>query len=72
MAIFPPWEYILQTSEARSAKPARYGLIFYPPPPEQDAYACGIRIDFARLSIQWVTTVLVIGAAMVTPGKPRA
>ena len=72
MALFPPWEYTLQTSEVRSAKPTHYGLIFYPPPPEHDAYGCGVRIDFARLSIQWAATTLVIGAAMVTQRKPRA
>lgn len=71
MAIFPPWEYTYENEGVRSAKPARYGLIFAPPSTEDTGTASGIRLDVNRLLVQWAAALTLVGACIVTVSKQR-
>ena len=59
MCTFPPWVYtfgapVKTVGSIHSEKPAGYGFLFIPPKPEQKAVTFGVKLDFARLFIQWV------------------
>ena len=62
--LFPPWVFTLNPPNASPTEtPGGYHLIFDPPPPERKLAIAGVRIDYARLLIQWaVIGVIVAGA----------
>jgi hypothetical protein len=68
MGLFPPWNHTFISPKGgygQAEKAAGYHLIFYPPPPEYDAPMYGVRIDFARLLIQWTIVSLIAGGLVL-------
>jgi hypothetical protein len=53
-----------------SRKPAGYALIFYPPKPQADYAAFGVKIDFGRLFLEWAALAAVTGIVWVFISKP--
>jgi hypothetical protein len=70
MGTFPPWTYTLDLESVHREKPAGYALIVSPPPPEKDAPAYGVQIDFSRLLIQWLILVAATGGLFLVTKEP--
>lgn len=58
MGIFPPWSYVFKGGTAYTVKPASYGFLLSPPPPEEDFASHGVKLDFSRLLLQWFLVVV--------------
>ena len=63
-ALFPPWVFTINLPNAGpTERPGGYHLIFDPPPAYKSASA-GVRIDYARLLIQWAVIGIVVAGAV--------
>lgn len=73
MALFPPWTYTFQYQSTYSEEPAGYSFIASPPLPKSPRLTDGIKIDVARLSLQalGVLALMGIGFLLVSGGTRR-
>ena len=68
MGLFPPWKLTTTGDTLYREVPRGYYLIFAPPPPEapvedqESIYS--LELDFRRLTVQWVTVLFVLAAAL--------
>ena len=81
MGLYPPWTDTLEFDNARFEMPGEYGWIFshpgprpfnvnlYNPRDRNLVYQNGIRIDLARLGIQWICVALVALGVTLTLTK---
>lgn len=65
MGLCPPWTYTLHAQSVSRERPAGYALMFAPPAPEVAAPAYGVRLDVARLVLQWFLLIVATGAALI-------
>ena len=77
MGLFPPWVYRLDAKDTRVEKSAGYSLLVSPPEAAPyPSWGWGedlttVKIDVARLLIQWAMLVAVVGGLLVTLGERR-
>jgi DNA-directed RNA polymerase subunit RPC12/RpoP len=72
MATFPPWVYTFDRTGTHRTRSAGYAFVGAPPPPESTGVAFGVRVDIARLVIQWLAVAGCARAALLlTPGAER-
>lgn len=71
MCLFPPWLYTIDAPSLHAEKPASYGFLFWPPKPEKEGSAFGVRIDWSRLSLQSFILMLAIGILSLVGKKPE-
>ena len=68
--LFPPWVYTFNPPGARPTEnPAGYRLIFDPPPAARKFRLAGVRIDYARLLIQWAVIGAIVAGAVALNRK---
>ena len=60
-SLFPPWLSTLNTSGIHSERDAGYHFIFTPPAPAYDSRYYGVRLDCARLMIEWLSIAAASG-----------
>lgn len=68
MGVFPPWIESLHHRYGVTDRPAGYALIFRPPAPTHSITA-GIRVDIARLLLQWAIICLGSGIVLIWQGS---
>jgi hypothetical protein len=72
MAVFPPWTYTFRYQSTYSEEPAGYSFIADPPSPKSTRRTDGVKIDIARLSVQVVAVLALMGIGLlVVSGEPR-
>jgi hypothetical protein len=68
MSVFPPWKLTTTGESYYREIPRGYYPIFAPPPPdaplEDEESVYSLVLDFTRLSVQWVTALLVLAAVL--------
>lgn len=66
MGIVPPWEHTYsRPGAALSAQSAGYEFLLTPPKPKCHWRRCGVRIDVARMAIQWIALGMVFGGVVI-------
>lgn len=63
MGVFPPWIETVDHRYGKTERPAGYALIFDPPHPSFSSRLAGVRLDLARLLLQWA--ILSIGSGVI-------
>lgn len=73
MGLVPPWVYTFNPPGASpTTQPAGYYLLVEPPSPRSDNYLHGVRIDYARLAVQWAVLVAgTTGVVVLRRVKPK-
>lgn len=65
MGLFPPWIHTLHFKSIYREKPAGYALIISPPKPERNTPVFGVKIDIARLFVQWSVVAAATGLGLL-------
>jgi len=65
MGLFPPWIHTLDLESIHREKPAGYALIISPPKPERNTPFFGVKIDIARLFVQWGVVAAATGLGLL-------
>ena len=59
MGLVPPWTNVVDQQDLHLDRPGGYGLVFHPPAPEiKGNVPVSVRIDVARLLVQWAILAL--------------
>jgi hypothetical protein len=70
LTCYVPWTYTFSGLQGiHSERAAGYHFIFYPPRPESDSRAYGVKIDVPRMVIPMVVVVCVTLAAVALAGS---
>lgn len=68
--LFPPWLYTVSQDGYAANKSAGFGLLFDAPDPSNRAAGSGIRLDTARLAVEWLCVLAATGALWLWFAKP--
>jgi hypothetical protein len=72
MGAFPPWVYtFLGDGGGFSEESAGYHFVASPPGKQKPYPAFGVRLDVARLLVQWAIVAAITGIGLLFPSKPR-
>lgn len=71
MVIFPPWIYTFSNSLTHSETPAGYFFIASPPAKARDHVFHGVKLDTARLSVQFIGTLTALGLGLLLTAKRK-
>jgi hypothetical protein len=69
--LFPPWLYTHSCDyAARAETSAEFSFLLKAPEPRNRAYSYGIKLDTAKLAVEWLCVLAAAGAAWVLVDKP--